>query len=81
MSYDELRRYIHDLEQSGFDVVRLRVHCKRKSPIPDYARDGRDRGPFALQCRKEGRTHGRRHGDRIGVVYWTVSGLFEPWET
>ena len=30
MSYDELRAYIRDLQQSGFDVVRLRVALQRK---------------------------------------------------
>jgi hypothetical protein len=34
MSYDELRRYIHDLEQSGFDVVRLRVQLQKKIAYP-----------------------------------------------
>src|SRR5208283_2760193 len=30
MNYQELRRYIRDLEQSGFDVVRLRVQLQKK---------------------------------------------------
>ena len=34
MSYEELRRYIHDLEQSGFDVVRLRVQLQKKIAYP-----------------------------------------------
>ena len=29
MNYEELRRYIHDLQQSGFDVVRLRVQLQK----------------------------------------------------
>ncbi len=33
MNYEELRRYIDDLQQSGFDTVRLKVHCKRRSPF------------------------------------------------
>ena len=34
MNYEELRRYIHDLQQSGFDVVRLRVQLQRNSLTP-----------------------------------------------
>src|ERR1035441_7658742 len=34
MNYDELRRYIHDLEESGFDVVRLRVQLQKKIAYP-----------------------------------------------
>src|SRR6202011_6292371 len=34
MSYEELRHYIHDLEQSGFDVVRLRVQLQKKVAYP-----------------------------------------------
>ncbi len=34
MNYDELRRYIADLQQSGFDVVRLRVQLQKKFAYP-----------------------------------------------
>src|SRR5713101_297701 len=34
MNYDELRRYIRDLQQSGFDVVRLRVQLHKKLSYP-----------------------------------------------
>src|SRR5215470_9298960 len=34
MNYEELRRYIHDLQQSGFDVVRLRVQLEKKIAYP-----------------------------------------------
>ena len=34
MSFEELRRYIHDLQQSGFDVVRLKVQLHRKFSVP-----------------------------------------------
>ena len=33
MNYEELRHYIRDLQQSGFDVVRLRVNSTRNFPI------------------------------------------------
>ena len=34
MNYEELRRYIRDLQQSGFDVVRLRVQLNKKLSYP-----------------------------------------------
>src|SRR5260370_38516417 len=34
MNYDELRSYIRDLQQSGFDVVRLRVQLQKKIAYP-----------------------------------------------
>src|SRR5437667_10571259 len=34
MNYEELRRYIHDLQQSGFDVVRLKVQLQKKFAFP-----------------------------------------------
>ena len=34
MNYQELRAYIADLQQSGFDVVRLRVQLQKKFAYP-----------------------------------------------
>jgi len=34
MNYEELGRYIRDLQQSGFDVVRLRVQLNKKLSFP-----------------------------------------------
>src|SRR2546428_7663620 len=34
MNYEELRRYVRDLQQSGFDVVRLRVQLYEKFAFP-----------------------------------------------
>ena len=34
MNYEELRRYIRDLQQSGFDVVRLKVQLHEKFAFP-----------------------------------------------
>src|SRR5258707_1679328 len=34
MNYEELRKYISDLQQSGFDVVRLRVQLQKKLAFP-----------------------------------------------
>jgi LPS export ABC transporter permease LptG len=54
MSYEELRRYIHDLEQSGFDVVRLRVQLQKKIAYPLITLPSRLRSPPADAGRSRG---------------------------
>src|SRR5207237_7336795 len=34
MNYEQLSRYIHDLQQSGFEVVRLKVQLHKKLAFP-----------------------------------------------
>ena len=78
MSYEELRRYIHDLEQSGFDVVRLRVQLQKKIAYPMITLVMAVLAvPFALSAGKRGAIAGVATAIGIGVVYWTISGLFE----
>jgi LPS export ABC transporter permease LptG/LPS export ABC transporter permease LptF len=78
MSYDELRKYIHDLEQSGFDVVRLRVQLQKKIAYPLITFVMAVLAiPFALSAGKRSAITGVATAIGIGVVYWTVSGLFE----
>lgn len=78
MSYDELRRYIHDLEQSGFDVVRLRVQLQKKIAYPLITLVMAILAvPFALSAGKRSAIAGVATAIGIGVVYWTLSGLFE----
>ena len=78
MNYEELRRYIRDLEQSGFDVVRLRVQLHKKIAYPLITLVMAVLAiPFALSDGKRGALAGVATAIGIGVVYWTVSGLFE----
>ena len=78
MNYDELRGYIHDLEQSGFDVVRLRVQLQKKVAYPLITLVMAVLAiPFALSAGKRGALAGVATAIGIGVVYWTISGLFE----
>jgi LPS export ABC transporter permease LptG/LPS export ABC transporter permease LptF len=78
MSYDELRRYIHDLQQSGFDVVRLRVQLQKKIAYPLITLVMAILAiPFALSAGKRSAVAGVATAIGIGVVYWTISGLFE----
>ncbi|HXZ40713.1 MAG TPA: LPS export ABC transporter permease LptF [Terriglobales bacterium] len=78
MNYQELRRYIHDLQQSGFEVVRLRVQLEKKFAFPMVALVMAVLAiPFSLQAGRRGTITGVAVAVGIAVVYWTVSGLFE----
>ena len=78
LNYDELRRYIHDLEESGFDVVRLRVQLQKKIAYPLITLVMAVLAiPFALSAGKRSAVAGLATAIGIGVVYWTISGLFE----
>jgi len=78
MNYEELRRYIRDLQQSGFDVVRLRVQLEKKFAFPVIALVMAALAiPFSLSAGRRGTITGVATAVGIAVVYWTVSGLFE----
>jgi len=78
MNYEELRRYIYDLEQSGFDVVRLRVQLQKKIAYPLITLVMAVLAiPFALSAGKRSAVAGVATAIGIGVVYWTINGLFE----
>jgi len=78
MNYEELRRYIHDLQQSGFDVVRLRVQLEKKFAFPVVALVMAVLAiPFSLSSGRRGAVAGVAVAVGIAVVYWTISGLFE----
>lgn len=78
MNYEELRRYIYDLEQGGFDVVRLRVQLQKKIAYPLITLVMAVLAiPFALSAGKRGALAGFATAIGIGVFYWTISGLFE----
>src|SRR6202050_521090 len=78
MNYEELRRYIRDLQQSGFDVVRLRVQLQKKLAFPIITLVMAVLAiPFALSAGRRGAIAGVAVAVGIAVVYWTVAGLFE----
>ncbi len=78
MNYEELRRYIHDLQQSGFDVVRLRVQLHKKLAFPFITLVMAVLAvPFSLSTAKRGAVTGVAVAVGIAVVYSVVSGLFE----
>ncbi len=78
MSYDELAAYIRDLQQSGFDVVRLRVQLQRKLAFPLITFVMAVLAvPFALSAGRRGALTGVTTALIIALVYWVTSGLFE----
>ena len=78
MNYAELSSYIHDLQQSGFDVVRLRVQLYKKVAFPLITVVMAVLAvPFALSVGRRGALTGIAVALMIGIVYWVTSGLFE----
>ena len=79
MNYEELRLYIDDLQQSGFDTVRLKVQLQKKIAFPVIALVMAVLAiPFsASSSRRGGALVGVAVALGIGVVYWATSGLFE----
>jgi lipopolysaccharide export LptBFGC system permease protein LptF len=78
MSAWELRSYINELAQSGFDVVRLSVQLYRKFSFPLIAFVVALIGiPFSLTTGAKGALSGIALSIAIAIVYWSVSSLFE----
>ncbi len=78
MNYEELKNYIHDLQQSGFDVVRLRVQLQKKFAFPIITLVMAMLAvPFALSAGRRGALAGVATAIGIAVVYFVVAGLFE----
>jgi lipopolysaccharide export LptBFGC system permease protein LptF len=78
MSALELRHYIADLSQSGFDVVRLSVQLYRKFSFPLIAFVITLIGiPFSFTMGGKGALTGVALSIGIAIVYWSTSSLFE----
>ncbi len=78
MSALELRRYIADLRQGGFDVVRLSVQLYRKFSFPLIAFVVTLIGiPFSFTMGGKGALTGIALSIGIAIIYWSTSSLFE----
>ena len=78
MNYEQLSRYIHDLQQSGFEVVRLRVQLQKKLAFPVITFVMALLAiPFSLSAGKRSAVAGVATAIGIAAVYSVVSGLFE----
>ena len=78
MSALELRRYISELSQSGFDVVRLSVQFYRKFSYPLIAFVVALIGiPFSFTTGSKGALSGVALSIGIAILYWSISSMFE----
>jgi len=78
MNYEELHRYIRDLQQSGFDVVRLKVQLQEKFAFPLNTLIMAVLAiPFSLAAGKRGALAGVATAVGIGLLYIMVSRLSE----
>ncbi|HET6180658.1 MAG TPA: LPS export ABC transporter permease LptF [Candidatus Sulfotelmatobacter sp.] len=78
MNYEELRRYIRDLQQGGFDVVRLRVQLHKKLSYPLITLIMAVLAiPFALSTGKRGAITGVAVAVGIAAFYIVVTRFFE----
>ncbi len=78
MSALELRRYIRELRQSGFDVVRLSIALYHKFSYPLIAFVVTLIGiPFAVSMGRRGALSGIALSIGIAIVFWSLSALFQ----
>lgn len=78
MDYEELKRYISDLQQSGFDTVRLKVQLQKKLAYPLITLVMAILAiPFSAQSRRGGALAGVAIALGVAIVYWVTAGLFE----
>ena len=78
MNYAELRRYIRDLQQSGFDVVRLRMQLHEKLSYPLITLIVAILAiPFSISSGKRGAITGVAVGVGVSVFYIVVTRFFE----
>jgi LPS export ABC transporter permease LptF/LPS export ABC transporter permease LptG len=78
MNYQELRTYIADLQQSGFDVVRLRVQLQKKFAYPMITFVMAVLAvPFSLSTGRKGALTGVAVALSVAIVYFVAAGLFE----
>jgi LPS export ABC transporter permease LptG/LPS export ABC transporter permease LptF len=78
MSFNELSKYIHDLRQSGFDTMRLRVQLNRKLAYPLITLVMAVLAvPFALSMGRRGSLAGIAVAIGVAIAYFMVDGTFE----
>ncbi|HEX5234229.1 MAG TPA: LPS export ABC transporter permease LptG [Silvibacterium sp.] len=78
MSFNELAAYIHDLRQSGFDTIRLRVQLNRKLAYPLITLVMAVLAvPFALSMGRRGSLAGIAIAIGVAIAYFVVDGTFE----
>ena len=77
MSYQQLDRYIGDLEASGVDVVALRVALERKLSFPFVSLIlTLIAVPFAVTTGRHGALYGVGIGIVLAISFWVVISIF-----
>ena len=77
MNFGQLKRYIRDLRQGGFDTMRLRVDLWHKLTYPLVAIVMAMLAiPFALSMGRRGSLTGIAVAIGVALAYWVVDGLF-----
>lgn len=78
MNFGQLERYISDLQQSGFDTMRLKVQLYHKLAYPLVTVVMAVLAiPFALMMSRRGSLTGVAWAVGIAVAYWGLAGLFD----
>lgn len=77
MNFSQLQGYIHDLSQSGFDTMRLRVSLWHKLAYPLIAVIMAVLAiPFALSMGRRGSLTGIAVAIGLALTYWVLDSLF-----
>jgi LPS export ABC transporter permease LptG/LPS export ABC transporter permease LptF len=78
MSYPELKRYVENLKQSGFDVSGLMVDLYRKLSFPLVSFIMAIIGiPFSFTTGKKGAFYGIGLSIVVGIFYWSTFEFFD----
>ncbi len=77
MNFGQLNSYVRDLQQSGFDTMRLRVALWHKLAYPLVAVVMAMLAiPFALSMGRRGSLSGIAIAISVALAFWVVDGLF-----
>src|SRR5881296_2454485 len=78
MTYMELKRYVDELKQSGFDVTNLMVDLYRKLSFPLVSFIMVIIGiPFSFTTGRKGAFYGIGLCVVVGIIYWSTFELFD----
>jgi LPS export ABC transporter permease LptG len=78
MNFEELEKYIAELQQSGFDTVPLQVQLNKKFSVPLFALIlAMVSIPFAFVAGNRGAMAGVGMSFAIFIAYWSILQVFE----
>ena len=78
MNYMELRRYVAEFRESGFDVTRLTLDLYRKLSFPMVSFIMAIIGvPFSFKTGRKGAFYGIGLCVAVGLTYWSMMELFD----